>query len=350
MRDLAHRLTTRQVHNLSFLIGFDGFIDNIYRVVESRKNAKECTFMQKMHDFSDRVIQASHKSTNIELVCEDTRLGGNGPILASSLLALGTTVSLIGALGYPKIDPIFHSLEKGCKECITVGPAGHTDALEFNDGKLLLGKHTSILTIDEHLILERVGKAKLINLLENSKIFASANWTMIFGLTAFWKLLDELLPTFSKKPEWMFVDIADPAKRLDSDIKEAIETLSTLQKHLKVVLGLNVAEAERVAHVMNTKPDAKSIQRALNIEQVVIHAIEEAESASSNDYAHVQGPHVKKPRITTGGGDNFNAGYMVGLGLGLNLYDCLTLATHTSGYYVEFAKSPSLHELAEYLK
>lgn len=348
---LGQKANQRQVKNLSFFIGFDGFTDSIYRVVKSRKSSSDYQCMDHMQEFAERIKQAGGKSTNLELVLQEERLGGNGPILAHAANCLGAQVSLVGALGYPSIEPLFKPLSESCKECISIAPSGKTDAFEFCDGKLLFGKHTSILSLDEKTILDHVGKERLTHLLEQSTIFASANWTMLFGMTAFWNLLEaEILPNCTQKPHWMFVDLADPAKRCDEDIKEAMNSLTKLQKQLKVVLGLNVAEAERIARVMKCQPSSQELVLALQIEQVVIHAIQEAEAATNKTSAKVTGPYVKKVSITTGGGDNFNAGYLLGCGLELDLESCLYLATYTSGFYVEHAKSPTLEELIGYLK
>ncbi len=300
-----------------------------------------------MKELSVRIQKAHGKSTNLELYYEESRLGGNGPIMAKALVTFGTKVSLIGALGLPKIDPLFLPLAKQCKACISISPPGHTDALEFADGKLLLGKHKSILSIDEKTILKEPRFTKMV---EEASLLAATNWTMLYGMTALWKQLGaKILPSLAKKPAWMFVDIADPAKRQDSDIKEALKVLSRLQKQLKVVLGLNVAEAERIGSVLHCRPSAQVICKKLKIEQVVIHAINDAESATCDQRAKVTGPKVSSIKITTGGGDNFNAGYTLGLLLGLSLQECLLLATHTSGYYVEYARSPTLTQLANYL-
>ncbi|MCE5294833.1 MAG: PfkB family carbohydrate kinase, partial [Chlamydiales bacterium] len=109
-------------------------------------------------------------------------------------------------------------------------------------------------------------------------------------------------------------------------------------------------EAERVAKVLNCSTQAADLCNTLQIEQVVIHATEHADAATLHTTAHVSGPHVEKTIITTGGGDNFNAGYILGLGMGLPLEETLRLATHTSGYYVKFGKSPTLNALKSYMR
>lgn len=342
---LEQQTVKRQIEGLSFLVGFDGFIDSIYRVVKSRKSHQDVTYLTKMQELSDRLIQSHDKSTNFELVLQEMRLGGNGPILANALLSFGSSVSIIGALGTPEIEPLFLPLKERCKECISIAPSGKTDALEFQNGKILLGKHESLLTLDERAFIGQ----KFVELLSQTTLFACVNWTMLYGMTALWKILEaEILPTLTQKPSWMFVDLADPAKRVDEDIKEALGLLSKLQNQLKVVLGLNVAESERVAQVLHCPARAQSICHALGIEQVVVHAIESAESSDGKESQIVKGP-VVVPTISTGGGDNFNAGYLLGCGLNLRLDECLLLATYTSGYYVKNGKSPTLSELIDFL-
>lgn len=340
----------RKVKALSCLVGFDGFTDDILRVVKSRQDATHFDAIASMGDFAKRIAQAQNKSANFELVLQERRLGGNAPIMADALLKKSLRVSFIGAIGFPDVESLFLPFASACQEYLTISASGHTDAVEFSDGKLLFGKHSCILSLDAPLIIERVGKENLIRLFENCHLFASCNWTMLFGMTELWQILErDIFPQAKKLPTWMFVDIADPAKRSDKDLIEAMLTLKQLQKHLKVVLGLNVAEAERVAKVMGCQANARNLRETLKIEQVVIHAIQTAEASSEVKTASVNGPHIREPRISTGGGDNFNAGYCLALLLGLDLQDALTLATHTSGYYVSQAKSPSLEELASFL-
>jgi sugar/nucleoside kinase (ribokinase family) len=64
----------------------------------------------------------------------------------------------------------------------------------------------------------------------------------------------------------------------------------------------------------------------------------------------VEGPFTAKPRITTGAGDHFNAGFCLGRLLGLSNEDSLWMGVSTSGYYVRNAKSPSTHDLVQFLQ
>src|SRR6187551_3748453 len=70
-------------------VGLDGFVDEIVHAVDKRENAEEFTRLPTIQAFADRIAGAAGKSTNIEMVIQRTKLGGNGPIMANALATLG---------------------------------------------------------------------------------------------------------------------------------------------------------------------------------------------------------------------------------------------------------------------
>ena len=66
-------------------------------------------------------------------------------------------------------------------------------------------------------------------------------------------------------------------------------------------------------------------------------------------YYYTPGPYEPNPKLTTGAGDNFNAGFCFGQVLGLSTQLSLVLGTATSGYYVRNAKSPTLKDIITFL-
>src|SRR5688572_8773504 len=96
-----------RVRKMSAFVGLDGFVDEIIHAVNTRKNAEEFTRLQMIADLGGRISEAAGKSTNIELVTQKTKLGGNGPIMANALASLGLKVVYVGALGYPNLHPVF---------------------------------------------------------------------------------------------------------------------------------------------------------------------------------------------------------------------------------------------------
>lgn len=324
-------------------VGFDGFTDEIITAVDKRTGPKKFTPISSLKAFSQRIAKASGKSGNIELVTKETKIGGNAPILAIGLIAAGHKVIFAGTLGDKKIEPLFRPLTQKCLKVFTLGPSGHSDAIEFSDGKIFLGKHKHLLELTAEKTLKKIGIKKLTQTLENSKLFASANWTMLPMMNEFWGILiKKIVPKLSKKKRYLFIDFADPAKRTDADLKKALKLLEKFNQTYDVVLGLNVSESERVAKLMKLEK--------LKVSQIVIHSPKFAHMYGKGISFSEKTPYTDKPLIKTGAGDNFNAGYCNGLLYDLSPQESLLLAIATSGFYVRNGKSPTLEELAFFLE
>src|SRR4051812_3732790 len=107
--DCARQLTSfiEKASGFSAFVGLDGFVDEIIHAVDKRENAVEFTRLPTIASLAERIAGAAGKSTNIELVNQRTKLGGNGPIMAHALATLGLKTTYVGALGYPHLHPVF---------------------------------------------------------------------------------------------------------------------------------------------------------------------------------------------------------------------------------------------------
>jgi sugar/nucleoside kinase (ribokinase family) len=343
------------------LVGLDGFVDRIIHPVAQRLGPGEnFTPFASLAEFGQRVEAAAGKSANIELYLQREKLGGNGPIMASALLAAGLSVRYIGALGRPAIHPLFAEFARRT-QAVSVANPGVTHALEFADGKLMLGETTSLEDITYARLLETVGEGALLDLLARANLIALVNWTMIPKMSfIFEDLLTKALPTLDARPRHFFFDLADPAKRPRDELHAALRLIGRFQNFGNVTLGLNLAEAQQAAAALgvdfsSTAPDdlrlaATRIRQTLDAGCVVIHPTGGAACATRDGSWWVEGPHCANPVITTGAGDHFNAGFAAGQLLGLPPPCSLTLAVTFSGYYVRFAKSPTLGEAAAFLR
>lgn len=334
-------------------VGFDGFTDEILKAVDTRSSQEAFKPMDKMAQFGTRIVEAAGKSCNIELVRKQTKIGGNAPILTNALLEGGHRITFVGAIGIvDEIEPLFQEMACCCEKVIALCPSAHSDAIEFDDGKVILGKLDTLIDVNYETILKHIDKTTLTELLDQMDLLICANWTMLSKMTDIWHhLAKEIVPEFKiEKKRLMFVDLADPAKRTDEDIQNCIQALADLNQTYDVILGLNEAEASRIAKVLCVSTEVSKIRKKSGLSQIVIHGTNFAVSSTSDEIDRVDGPYTPKPMLTTGAGDNFNAGFCNGLLYQLSNEEALLSGVVTSGYYVRHGISPTMSELAQFLK
>ena len=93
---------------------------------------------------------------------------------------------------------------------------------------------------------------------------------------------------------------------------------------------------------------AAFIRESVELEAVCVHPRDFAVSADANGTYGAVGPYTNSPKISTGAGDHFNAGYFTGVLIGLNQQQALTLGVLNSGYYVRTAVSGNLQNLHDF--
>ena len=345
----------------SAVVGFDGFVDTIVTPVGLRHGPGEnFTPIATLTEFGQRIVAAAGKSTNIELYPQLDKLGGNGPIMANALLATGARVTYIGAVGAPAIHPVFADMAARART-FSIGPAAQTTAVECNDGKIMLGQMRCLDDITYDRICGIMGETAFHAELQSASLVALVNWTMIPNMTSiFTALTSQVLPKLPPAPARIyFFDLADPEKRSVDDLRAALAAIAKFQPFGRVTLGLNLKEAQQVAPALgcgnvseeeaSLRAAATAIRAKLQIDTVVIHPRESAASATANGSWWVPGPYTTQPRITTGAGDHFNAGYTTGQLLGLEPEACLAIGVCSSGHYVRTGESPSLATLETFL-
>jgi sugar/nucleoside kinase (ribokinase family) len=362
LRQLYQRLQDLDPARFSVAVGFDGFVDEIVEVVDRRESFDSYTRMTHMKQFGERISKAAGLSTNIEFVPKTMKLGGNGPIMANALVKAGLNVSYVGALGRPNIHPVFTELTDACTQVYSVTEPGHTDAVEFDDGKVMLGKMESLNDVTWAALQEQVGSEQLKKIFSGADLVATVNWTMTPYMNEIWNgLFDLVSPHPDGHRPFFLVELADPSKRSPEDIGEALDIIRKFSAYYRVILGLNRKEASEIANVRGltlSRPaeeaELEEIVRALGADLglwcVMVHPTHEAGAFVDGEYYYAEGPFTSKPRLTTGAGDNFNAGFCLGLMLELGLEESLLVGKATSGYYVRNMHSPSPDQLLEFIK
>jgi hypothetical protein len=354
----AKKLRDFNASKCNVMVGLDGFVDLIIDVVDKRTDATNYTRVDTIGILGERISRAAGLSSNLELVVRQQKLGGNGPIMANAMLETGCAVTYVGNLGRPAVHPVFADMAKRCKACYSLAEPGTTDALEFRDGKLMLGKHESLKEVTYERMLEVVGKDKLRAAWEQSNLIALTNWTMLTYQTDIWKRLHkDMTGVTPPKGAILFIDLADPEKRQNTEIADACQFLKNFRKTHRVVLGVNQKESMEVSAAIGLKFDASAIEanaatlrKALDLDAVVIHPTKNAACATEKSSGYLDGPFCQNPKLTTGAGDNFNAGFCVGLLAGLEPQEMLATGTANSGFYVRNGRSATSKDLVGFLE
>jgi sugar/nucleoside kinase (ribokinase family) len=369
---LSDTIARERLAKTPAIVGFDGFIDSIIRAVDVRHTmtADGYVALRTIRAFADRIAAAAGLSTNIELVVKEERFGGNGPLMAGGLGRFGLPVTYIGGIGLPEnpsiLHPIYTPLAERCRRVIPLAPPARTDALEFDDGKIMLGKPGNLQGITWDLLKRTIGLDTLSAMLTEARLLAMVNWVMMGGVQGIWEgLCEEVLPRLQPQARpRIYIDLCDPAKRTDGDIRAALAALARLNQLTQVTLGMNLAEAVRIDAVLGaggfTGPveEGSAIARAAalirersGLDTVVIHPRHGAAASSRHEGpSWFTGPLVTRPRLSTGAGDHFNAGFAAAQVAGLPLEECLSFGCAASGCYVRDAESPTLDRVLELLQ
>ncbi len=356
LSDKASRISSRKA-----LIGFDGFVDKIVHPMNRRYGLGDnFERIETIKEFGERIASAAGQSANIEMYQVMEKLGGNGPIMANAMNSAKVQVRYIGALGHPTIHPVFEEFAQKT-DAVSVTNPGVTTAAEFTDGKLMFGDMAALEEIDYNHVISAMGEGMFLDACSRADLIALVNWTMIPHLgDLFNDMVDKVFPNIGPHDNrQFFFDLADPAKRTDAELRGVLKTIGRFQAYGAVTLGLNFRESQQAAQVLDLpapteEPDslksiAARIRQELDLSCVVIHPTHSAACATRDGHWWVQGPFCDKPRITTGAGDHFNAGFMCGRLIGLSPQACLTTAVCFSGIYVRTAKSPSLSDVTSFL-
>lgn len=336
------------------ILGFDGFIDQIIHLVDERQDAKNYSRLNEMTHLAKKIDLASGKSCNIEMKLIETKLGGNAPIMANALLSQGFEINYFGALGKDKTHTIFDEFVSKCKKVISIADPAVTEALEFHDGKIMMGRLEPLDDVNWENLQSKISESDLDNILNNCSLVACVNWTMMPYMNSIYEGLTKHFAK-TKNRKLVFIDLVDPRKRTAEDLSNALKLLAAMQEHADVILGLNEDESIQVAELLAVNKNdlcerANAILNSLKLKYVVIHPTKGACIATEKESFYYDGPYTPTPKLTTGAGDNFNSGFCNALLSGLNPEQAIITGVSTSGYYVRNCHSPDRKELLEFMQ
>jgi len=354
--NLGQKLKNQKLDQ-SIMIGFDGYVDSLYGVIY-KKSGTEKHFFKDISGFSDHIKALSGKSGQVELSLKEIKIGGNAPIMSQAMGSLGFRVHCLGTLGFPKIHKVFGDLHPNIQVYSLENP-GQSDAFEFQDGKLIFSDCGSFDEFNWEKVKERIGLDELKKIYIDSQLVAAVDWVNLPHASDIWQgLLSDIVKPNGSLGKKFFFDLCDPSRKSNEEIREALQIISSCSEFGEVTLGLNENETNLVFNALENpdKKDSSTEEKAqvifdnMKIACLLIHPVNRSFAITQKGIVQVEGKLVEEPKILTGGGDNFNAGYALGCLMDLEMKERLLLGMGCSGAYIQNGKSPDLSELGEYLE
>jgi hypothetical protein len=358
IRDIVSRLGNNTITNNNAFLGFDACIDYIIRIVREKKGNEVTGYFNKSSEFGEFLINLNDKSCGVELQTKLSKIGGNMVIMGNALGNLGIRTECVGTFGLPEILPVFRTMSPNCS-LHTIADTISATALEFSNSKVIMFDPGPYNNLTWEGIKDILGVEKIKTLMSGKKLISFLNWSEIENSSEIWEgILDEILPSIipaGTKP-FFFSDFSDCSRKSVKEIQFALDLLGRYRKYFRVILSLNQNEADLIGGAMNIKKyDSdeafiKGLFRLCNTDALVIHRTNDALAYNGDEYEKFETFFCKEPKILTGGGDNFNAGFCYSLFHDFNMLESLIIANAVSGYYVKTGISPGVNDLIEFLE
>ncbi|QLC35148.1 hypothetical protein EFA46_012900 (plasmid) [Halarchaeum sp. CBA1220] len=337
------------------VFGFDGFVDRVRTVVEDRHGREAFETLDSLAELGARISDsaASNSSLSFEWLQDDLRTGGHTCHLARAYATLGFDPVMVGLYGDPVRD-VFAE-EFADVPMHSLGSPGSTDAVEFDDGKLMLTESGSGTTLDWARVRETVGVETLAEYLDGASLLGVGYVSWIPSLPSVVDgLREEVWPRLDDPPERVLFDPAD-VRRLDEDVvfaaRDAVERLDAV---VDVTVSANRFETKVLAEhyagrsTESLRADAELVAANLDVTRYVGHGLHESVVVGDGTHA-VRNPVTDDPALTTSSGDHFNAGFALGLLCGLDDAAAAVVGNALAGVFVRTGDPPRYDDVRDFV-
>lgn len=332
------------------VFGFDGYLDIVRELRQEGSAGAERIISLEV--IGNRILEAVEADSSLSFGWQTNgrRAGGHVCHLARAYDSLGYDPTLVGTLGDP-IRPFFEE-RFGHLEVHSLGKPGRTDAVECNDGKLLLTEAGDVENLDWDWLEDRVGRDALVDALDGAQLLGIGYWAMVVGLP---EILDGLRahvwPRLADPPERVIVDPADIRRLAAEDVRTVAGATDRLADVTDVTLSANRVEMQAIAEITSERAGRDPIENAevvfdsLDVDRVVSHSARQSCCVSADRTTTVSVEPVTEPALTTSAGDHFNAGLSLALRMGLSEGAALVSGNAYARRFVETGHTPDYAEL-----
>ena len=356
--EIVSRLNQDITGERTAFLGFDACIDNIVRIVRDRNENGATEYFSDSNQLGEFLLNLDNKSCGLELQTKLSKTGGNMVIMGNALGNLGVKVECAGTFGLPEILPVFCNMSANCS-LYTIGETISATALEFSNSKVIIFDPGPYNTLTWQGIKDILGTERIMKMVSGKQLISFVNWSEIDNSSEIWKgFLDEIFPGIviaGSKP-FFFTDFSDCSRKSKNDIQLAIDLLGRFRNYFKVHMSLNKNEAVLIARALDLNDNVtdekfvKALFSLCNTDVLVIHRVNDAIAYDGSTFEQCDTFLCSEPKILTGGGDNFNAGFCYSLFDDFSLFHSLVIANAVSGSYVKTGISPSVKNLIDFLQ
>lgn len=340
------------------VLGIDGFIDQVWQVIETRLSSNEYVVIDNMKKFGEIIVNRGKGGMANELIKKRRSCGGFTANTGRVLGNLELDTVMLGMYGKEIMDSIFNEFKEKCT-LISVGDPVISNILEFSDGKIMMPYLNELLAFSWSDLINILGHEKLKDIFSSADIVSLGYWS---NMPAFDEFITNINSNYFNEnhPKKMFFDFANIRKRSVEAIKETFKVLGDLNTKISMTLSLNEHEAALLFSyfdevltddVETVSAKACSIREKINLDELIIHTPYYAVAASRTEGIGVSmQDYCDNPVVTTGAGDTFNGGYIAACLNNLSLNERLSVANTATRFYISNGFPPNREQLIKEIK
>lgn len=334
------------------LLGCDGFVDEVYQIVDVRQSLSEYTPLDKMRAFGELVVKRAGGGLGLEIVPKRRCSGGFTPNTGRIAAFLGLKPTLVGLYGDKDIDPAFDEFKDNCN-LISLGDPAVTLVFEFGDGKVLMSALKTVANLTWNDFVAFFGEDKLKELFSGVDILGLGYWSLTPDFDNFLKGFISQYGS-SKAPRRMFFDFADINKKSNESFLQSLALIKQFNEKIPMTISLNEHEGaelfSRFGIECKEEPaaiaaDLAIVREKIGIDELVIHTPQFAVASNATDGEGYSMQEFQKNVIrTAGAGDSFNGGYLCASLGDLSIKERLVIANAATAFFVTHATAPTKEE------
>lgn len=345
-KTLLSYLRKAELQEKRVVIAFDGFVDEIKKVVRCRNEKDEIVFFKSRQELlAELGDEACNKDLELVTVCR--KMGGSAAIAANALATAGVQVSAWVTAGTEQaFDPLADKARLH-----SVGQPPLTWAIEFESGKVMLSDHAPLDGLNWETLRRMDSFRELKETVSACDILILTGYSLLrHGQELYEHMLNDVVRPLPERPQ-VLMDLADVSRKSKKELLELRRLLQAFGQICGAAVLMNRNEAAALERGFfgeassSVRLTAGRVGELLHPCGVVLHTAEQSVSCVGGTVTQVFHPRAERAVVKTGCGDHFCAGYCLGQLLRLPCREKLQISGAVARYYIEHGSSPTLADI-----